>query len=62
MTAYCIDYINTTAPTVEYAEDSQALFESAYGLAEGRDIGGLVVYNDGNAVYDYENYVGWVRS
>jgi hypothetical protein len=58
-----IEFINTTEPTVTYADDEQAAFEAAYGLQEGEDIGGLVVYErEGQlqAVYDYEMFMGWV--
>lgn len=58
-----IEFINTAAPTVVYADDEQAAFEAAYALQEGEDIGGLVVYAaEGvvRAVYDYENFTGWV--
>lgn len=67
---YDIEYINETQPTVHYdyrtvAEDTiehfTAVFEAEHGLEQGEDIGGLIVYNNGDAVYDYENFVGWVR-
>jgi hypothetical protein len=58
---YDIEYINSTNPTVQHDEDCQQLFEQQYGLGEGEDIGGLVVYKKGSAVYDYENYCGWVK-
>lgn len=60
---YDIDYINTAEPTVAYDLDSQQLFELTYKLEDvpAEDIGGLVVYNGGRAVYDYENFVGWVK-
>jgi hypothetical protein len=58
---YNIEYINTVPPTVQHNEDGQQLFEQQYGLTEGEDIGGLVVYGDGRAVYDYENCCGWVK-
>ena len=65
-----IEFINTTAPTVEYDyttspadRDTQEyfteVFERDYNLSEGDDIGGLIVY-EGRAVYDYENFTGWV--
>lgn len=68
-----IDYINNTQPTVDYRDTALAdnnstvdtyreKFERAWGLSEGDDIGGLIVYNDGEFVYDYENYVGWQRA
>lgn len=60
---YNIEFINTAAPTVTYDEDEQQLFEITYRLTEGDDIGGLVVYTEGGAVravYDYENYTGWI--
>jgi hypothetical protein len=77
MTAYDIDYINTTEPTVDYSlqavsdykaglpdsTDHYTLrFEQEHNVTDGLDIGGLMVYNDGSAVYDYENFCGWVRS
>ena len=65
-----IDFINETAPTVAYDEDAQQQFEQAYIFekaltagAAAEDIGGLVVYTVDSrvvAVYDYENFVGWV--
>ena len=60
---YNIEFINTVAPSVTYDEDSQQEFEITYDLTEGDDIGGLMVYTDGGvvrAVYDYENYTGWI--
>jgi hypothetical protein len=39
------------------------VFEQAAGVREGEDIGGLIVYAEGArvvAVYDYENFTGWV--
>ena len=56
-----IEYINSASPTVQHDEDSQQLFEQQYALGEGEDIGGLVVYKEGAAVYDYENFCGWVK-
>ena len=58
---YDIEWINDSAPTVEYDADRQLEFEAAHGLADGEDIGGLMVYAEGRAVYDYENWCGWVR-
>jgi hypothetical protein len=58
---YNIEYINTATPTVQHTEDSQQLFEQQYNLGLGEDIGGLVVYGEGAAVYDYENFCGWVK-
>jgi hypothetical protein len=58
-----IEFINTVAPTVTYADDSQQQFEALWELEEGEDIGGLVVYTrEGRvrAVYDYEQFMGWV--
>jgi hypothetical protein len=70
-----IEWINTTARTVDYsveavAEYEQGLgdgidkytqrFEREFAVLEGEDIGGLIVYSD-NCVYDYENFCGWVR-
>ena len=56
-----IEYINSASPTVQHDEDQQHLFEQLYALGEGEDIGGLVVYKEGAAVYDYENFCGWVK-
>jgi hypothetical protein len=58
---YNIEYINTVPPTVQHDEDSQQQFEQQYQLGQGEDIGGLVVYKEGAAVYDYENCCGWVK-
>ena len=66
-----IDWINATARTVEYdymrvPEDADTIeffterFEREFGVSEGDDIGGLIVYSD-NVVYDYENFCGWVK-
>jgi len=70
-----IAYINSTKPTIDYsaeaiAEYEQGLgngieryterFEQEFRLEQGEDIGGLIVYENGS-VYDYENFVGWVR-
>ena len=70
-----IEYINSTKPTIDYsaeavAEYEQGLgdgiekytqrFEREFGLDNGEDIGGLIVYQNGT-VYDYENFVGWVQ-
>jgi hypothetical protein len=60
---YNIEFINTVDPTVTYDDDEQQQFEALYKLGEGEDIGGLVVYtvNDAvRAVYDYEQFMGWV--
>jgi hypothetical protein len=35
-------------------------FEREFGVTDGDDIGGLIVYSD-NCVYDYENFCGWVK-
>ncbi len=74
MTTFNIEFINTTKPTVDYSVKAVAeyeqgmgsrideyteLFEQQYNLTGGDDIGGLIVY-EGRAVYDYENFVGWV--
>ena len=76
--AYDIEFINDMAYTVDYSETALAeydagnedvgdeytlRFEREYGVSNGDDIGGLVVYTVGDtvrAVYDYENFVGWV--
>jgi Mg2+/Co2+ transporter CorC len=66
-----IDWINETARTVEYdymtvSEDVDCIeffterFEQEFGVSDGDDIGGLIVYSD-NCVYDYENFCGWVK-
>lgn len=70
-----IDWVNTTEPTVDYSASAEAdydagnslveelyqtKFEQQFNLSEGEDIGGLVVYSDA-VVYDYENFVGWVK-
>jgi hypothetical protein len=66
-----IDWINETARTVEYDymtadEDVDTIeffterFEREFGVTDGEDIGGLIVYSD-NCVYDYENFCGWVK-
>jgi hypothetical protein len=74
MTTFDIEFINTTKPTVDYSAQAESeyeqgmgsrieeytlKFEQQYDLSEGDDIGGLIVY-EGRAVYDYENFVGWV--
>jgi len=66
--SYDIEWINTTARTVEYdyegIEDPiEALterFESEFNVSNGDDIGGLIVYSN-TCVYDYENFCGWVK-
>ena len=70
-----IDWINTTEPTVDYSASAEAeyeqglgdgielyttKFEQEFNVSEGEDIGGLIVYSE-DAVYDYENFVGWVK-
>lgn len=63
-----IQWINTTAKTVKYAyqtvqnptETLTKRFEAEFGVSNGKDIGGLIVYSD-NCVYDYENFCGWVK-
>jgi len=59
-----IDFINEAEPTVTYDNDAQSQFEQDYAAgAAAEDIGGLVVYTVDSrvvAVYDYENFVGWV--
>jgi hypothetical protein len=72
MTAYDIDYINQADPVVEYdymtsPADRDTIdyfterFEREHNVSEGDDIGGLIVYNKGSVVYDYENFCGWVK-
>ena len=63
-----IEWINGAKRTVEYdyegivdpIETLTARFEREFNVANGNDIGGLIVYSD-NCVYDYENFCGWVR-
>lgn len=70
-----IEWINTTASSVDYSadavreynrglgsriEDYIAKFEQEHSVSDGDDIGGIIVYSD-SCVYDYENFVGWVR-
>ena len=72
---YDIDYINTTVPTVDYSNDAVreynmgmgsriddyiAKFEQEHTVSDGDDIGGIIVYSE-SCVYDYENFVGWVK-
>lgn len=67
-TATTVDY--STEAVAEYEagnEDSiekyTEIFETEYGVAGGEDIGGLIVYGQAGrlqAVYDYENFCGWV--
>ncbi len=74
--SYAIDFINTTKPTVEYdyegyndpIDELTVKFESDYADqmrgCDSDDIGGLIVYTnagDVRAVYDYENFCGWVK-
>lgn len=65
-----IEWINTTARTVDYSSNSDVdrdtlelytqRFEAEFNVSGGNDIGGLIVYSD-NCVYDYENFCGWVK-
>jgi hypothetical protein len=70
-----IEWINTSAKTVDYSAEAVAeyeaglgdgiekyteRFEAEYNVSEGDDIGGLIVYSD-KIVYDYENFCGWVK-
>ncbi len=73
-----IEFINTTEKTVDYTKQAETdfdagdyftcekyteLFEQEYAVADGEDIGGLIVYSKDTklqAVYDYENFCGWV--
>lgn len=73
-----IEFINETKQTVNYSdraiteyeagegdgiEKYTEIFEQEYSVANGEDIGGLIVYSKDNklqAVYDYENFCGWV--
>ena len=70
---YDIEWINTTKPTVDYSMDEMDMDEATLYFEEdwadelrgcdSDDIGGLIVYvNAGEvrAVYDYENFCGWV--
>jgi hypothetical protein len=71
-----IEYINEAEPVVDYSEQAvqeyeQGMgdrieyyterFEAEMGVSGGEDIGGLIVYNEGSVVYDYENFCGWKR-
>ena len=59
-----IAYINEVEPTHVYEGCEQLAlqeFDTQYNLGEGEDIGGLIVYNGGAYVFDYENLVAWVR-
>jgi Mg2+/Co2+ transporter CorC len=75
MTQHDIEWINDTASTVDYSAQAVAEYEAGMGsrideytqkfeqefnVSEGDDIGGIIVYSD-DCVYDYENFVGWVR-
>ena len=70
-----IEWINNTAVTVDYSLQAvheydqglgdgilkyTALFEREFNASKGQDIGGLIVYSE-SIVYDYENFVGWVK-
>ena len=70
-----IEWINTSAKTVDYCTEAVAeyeaglgdgiekyteRFEREYNVSGGNDIGGLIVYSD-KIVYDYENFCGWVK-
>ena len=70
-----IEWINTSAKTVDYCTEAVAeyeaglgdgiekyteRFEAEYNVTGGNDIGGLIVYSD-KIVYDYENFCGWVK-
>ena len=64
-----IEWIYSAPRSVEYAfelidgcpmEPLIQRFEAEHNVAEGEDIGGLIVYSN-NCVYDYENFCGWVR-
>lgn len=65
---YDIEWINTTHPSVEYnyegiedpIETLTERFEAEFHVADGDDIGGLIVYSN-KIVYDYENFRGWVK-
>jgi hypothetical protein len=67
-----IDWINELAPIVDYSEKVFAeqsngdvtdkyikAFETEFNVSNGEDIGGLIVYNNGSVVFDYENFWGW---
>lgn len=41
-------------------EEYTAKFEQEFSVSDGVDIGGIIVYSD-SCVYDYENFVGWVK-
>ncbi len=70
-----IEWINGAERTVDYSEEAVGeyeaglgdgiakftkRFEAEFGVSKGKDLGGLIVYSE-NCVYDYENFVGWVR-
>jgi hypothetical protein len=67
-----IEWINTTNPTVDYSEaavvdnDDDVIdkytdkFEAEFKLKGGDDVGGIIIYSN-DVVYDYENFVGWVK-
>lgn len=62
--SFDIEYINLVEPTHVYEgceQLAQQEFTTQYNLGEGEDIGGLIVYNNGTHVFDYENLVAWVR-
>ena len=70
-----IEWINTTAATVDYSTEAIAeyeaghddgiekyilRFETEHNLSGGENIGGIIVYSD-TCVYDYENFRGWIK-
>ena len=70
-----IEWINEAKCAVDYSDEAVAeyraglgdgirkfteRFEREFAVANGTDIGGLIVYSD-NIVYDYENFCGWVK-
>ena len=74
--SYAIDFINTTVPSVVFTnwdelddavEELTERFETEFADdlrgCDSDDVGGLIVYTnagDVRAVYDYENFCGWL--
>ena len=67
-TATTVDY--SVEAVAEYEADNEdsiekytEIFEAEHSVVDGEDIGGLIVYSQNGklqAVYDYENFCGWV--
>ena len=68
MTAKTVNYAAEADAAWDAGNDNvvdeyTAKFEAQFELAKGDNIGGLIVYaadNKVRAVYDYENFCGWV--